>query len=545
MYSPARAILWQIFRRNQWGFVAAVAYLLFAIASSHLLTPYARAQWGQAGVEMVGLYLGAPCALILVLIIAAFCLSGSQAVEATPPAHMLVLPITARRLVAVPMIAGSAVVVVIWLIVAQLVLRPADVPAPLLWPAAVLVLFLAIFQALAWTPFTQKWIQGILTVAAGAGTFYWVLGGMAFGFARFGSTAEPFVATGSVAALVPLAYVAALSGVRMTRRGDSYDWRLWSRLMAALSAWRKPSEHPFSSARAAQIWLECRSVGWYPPLITVGVMSLMLFMLLTDPTDMDQTWKFLGIFMSLPLFMASMAGCALGNVNGLSSTAQQGQFLFVRPLSSVALVRDKLWMAALSTLACWAAILPFVSLFFFRPGFIQAVVGLAQSVPLWKLAIGVPLAMLMIVIITWKQLVEGFWIALTGRAWLINVITIGMVWLVFVAVGGGVGLNLYPEYQATAAAVGSKVVMIGVILKLVVAACVLTILLRGRLLPASFSLGMFGGWCLIVAGLAALVLWKVPPGLVPVSDLLGAIVLVIPFSRLMAMPLALEWNRHR
>mgnify|MGYP003353091037 CR=1 FL=1 len=50
MYAPARAILWQIFRRNQWGFAIAFAYLLLAIATSHLLTPYVRTHWGHAGV---------------------------------------------------------------------------------------------------------------------------------------------------------------------------------------------------------------------------------------------------------------------------------------------------------------------------------------------------------------------------------------------------------------------------------------------------------------------------------------------------------------
>src|SRR6478752_4171563 len=133
MYSPARAILVQIFRRNQWGFVAAIVYLLFAITTSHLLTPYARTHWGDTGVAFVGLYLGAPCALIMVLVIAAFCLSGSRSGETSPPAHMLVLPITVRTLVAVPMIAGAVTIVAVWMVVAVFVLRPADISAPLLW----------------------------------------------------------------------------------------------------------------------------------------------------------------------------------------------------------------------------------------------------------------------------------------------------------------------------------------------------------------------------------------------------------------------------
>jgi hypothetical protein len=232
-------------------------------------------------------------------------------------------------------------------------------------------------------------------------------------------------------------------------------------------------------------------------------------------------------------------------VNGLSANSKQGQFLFVRPLSSVAIVRDKLWMAALCTVACWLVIVPFSLLFILRPGFTQAIVELARSVPAWRLAVGVPLAMLLIAMITWKQTVEGFWIALTGRPWLTNVLGIGMVWLVFMAVCGGIWLSLNPDYQAAAAAVGSNLLMIAVVFKLLIGVMVLRALLRGRSLPVRFTLGLFGGWCLIVAGLAALVLWKIPPGLAPVTQIVCGIVLLIPFSRLAVMPLMLEWNRHR
>src|SRR4051812_23481340 len=93
--APVSAILWQIYWRNRWGFAAAAVYLLAAIATSHWLTPYARAHWGEAAVTMIGLYLGAPCAMIIVLVIAAFCMTGFRAGETVPPTHMLVLPISA------------------------------------------------------------------------------------------------------------------------------------------------------------------------------------------------------------------------------------------------------------------------------------------------------------------------------------------------------------------------------------------------------------------------------------------------------------------
>ncbi|HEY2415758.1 MAG TPA: hypothetical protein VGI40_26195 [Pirellulaceae bacterium] len=545
---PVRAILWQIYWRNRWGFAVAAAYLLMAITTSHLLTPYARTHWGDGAVTMVGLYLGAPCALIIVMVIASFCMSGNRMGEVCPPTHMLVLPVSSRMLVTVPMAAGAATVAVVWLIVAYFVLRPADVTAPILAPTAALTLFLTVFQALAWTPFAQKWIQGILTVVAGAATFGWVLGGIAFGFNRFGPAAEPFVAAFLVLALVPIAYWFALNGVTMGRRGDSYDWRLWSRLMERLAAWRKPAEHPFSSASAAQVWLELRSIGWYPPVMTLGVtLSFAPVVLLADPSDLGQTWKFLGIFVGLAILMATVSGGAMGNIGGIDVSAKSSyeSFLFARPISSPAVVRDKFLMGVLSTLAVWLAALPMGLLIFLRPGFGQTLMEIARQTPAWKVAVLPPLIAFFLLCVTWKQMVEGFWIGLTGRPWLVHLFTTAMVLLIIGGMGFGIWVNIYTDYQPLAKSVVPWIAAVCLVVKLVAAVFVMRALLSSQLLPIEHVGAMVALWVLIVALLGSISLWLVPSGAASMLDILGGIILLVPFSRLAGAPLAVEWNRHR
>jgi hypothetical protein len=52
-------------------------------------------------------------------------------------------------------------------------------------------------------------------------------------------------------------------------------------------------------------------------------------------------------------------------------------------------------------------------------------------------------------------------------------------------------------------------------------------------------------WCLVVGGLLLAAWWLLPAGLVPLTTISAAIILLVPFSRLAGAPLALHWNRHR
>ena len=125
--------------------------------------------------------MGVPCALVLDIVLTAFSLARVNAGETTPPSHMLVLPIRTQQMVATPMVAGSLVVVAVWLVIAWLILRPTGAVAPVWWPAAALVLFLTAFQAISWTPFAHEWMSLAATLAVTAGGFVLFLAAMLAG----------------------------------------------------------------------------------------------------------------------------------------------------------------------------------------------------------------------------------------------------------------------------------------------------------------------------------------------------------------------------
>ena len=137
MYSPARAILWQIFRRSRWGFAAAAAFLCLAVVLVHLLPTHWTIQMRDDQVPAAGWFLGVSCLYLNVVLMAAFGMSGADARNLTFASHMFVLPVRTRTLVAWPMLSGCVTVAVVWLITACLVFRPSGIAAPLWWYPAV------------------------------------------------------------------------------------------------------------------------------------------------------------------------------------------------------------------------------------------------------------------------------------------------------------------------------------------------------------------------------------------------------------------------
>jgi hypothetical protein len=179
------------------------------------------------------------------------------------------------------------------------------------------------------------------------------------------------------------------------------------------------------------------------------------------------------------------------------------------------------------------------------PTFRELIGELAQHVPAWKAATIPLLAMVLLLAVTWKQLVENFWITLTGRDWLMYVAIAAVTSLFFMGTGFGFWVFFHPDYQPAARAAVPWLMGLAALLKLLVAGTVLRALDRSQLLTRKSILMMFGMWCLVVLGLSSIALWRLPLDGVSAASIVTGIVLLIPFSRLAGAPLAVAWNRHR
>jgi hypothetical protein len=536
---PAQAILWSIFARFRWGFAAAGAFLLAAIALVRVLPEHWTIHLGESDLPAVAWFFGISCLFVNFMLIAAFSMSGDDARNYTFARHMFVLPLRTGTLAGWPMVSGCLTVAAFWLINAGLVFRPAGIAVPLWWPAAAFALFLAVFQALAWTPFVQRWLHGAMTLIVLVSPLL-VLLLMIFIDVRLNELA----ATAIFVALIPLAYLAARSGVARARRGEAYDWRAWGRFTAWLARRRPAASHPFRSMNRAQLWYECRA-HMIVPVFILCMLPCFLFVPAMGKDDVALGWRLLGIMLGAPVLVALLAGGTLGTLVDPMSRNASSTFVLARPMTTLAIVRSKLVAAAIMTAAIWILFAGYISLLLVRPGFIESIGRVAGSVPLWK-AIGYPLLVLsLLVLLTWKTMVESLWIGLAGRKWVETTVAFGLVGLVLAGAGCGLWIALHPQLHAPALAAVPWVMGLLLAMKLAAAAGVVYGLLRWRLTTTRGAALMALAWLVALCSFCALALAVLPPDLAPPSKVIPGIALFIPFARLAGAPLALQWNRCR
>jgi hypothetical protein len=543
MYSPAQAILWQIFGRYRWGFMSAGAFLLAAIVLTRMLPQHWTIHLQDAPMPAIGWFFGVSCMFVNVLLIVPFSMSGADTKNYAFARHMFVLPVRTGALVAWPLISGCLTVAAFWLINASLVLRPAGIAAPLWWPAAAIAFFLATFQALAWTPFAQRWLHGVLTAAV-LMTLLIALLVVMLATEALEIQRNELAATATLIGLIPIACLFAYLAVARARRSDFFDWRAWGRFLEWLAQRWPAASHPFRSISRAQLWYECRA-HLIVPVFIACMLPCVFFVPALDRHNVALGWRLLGILLCAPLLVGMLAGGTLGALVDPLSKQQSSAFLLVRPISSLSIVRSKLVIAAVMTLAIWILFLGYISLLLTRPGFPQSIAEVASSVPAWKAVAYPSLAFSLLILFSWKSMVETLWIGLAGRKWVENTVAFGAAGLTFVAVGSVLTLVFLPQLRAPA--LDALPWLVGLLLALKIAAAALVVygLLHWRLTTAGGAAMMVTIWLAVVLSLSALTLALLPREYAQARQVIPGIALFIPFARLAGAPLALQWNRHR
>jgi hypothetical protein len=539
MHSPALALAWQLWGRHRLA-LAVACLLLFAFAGLfHALPSGTLEPWHGALSSF-------QFAMVLVYVASVFAYgfdSRMEAPESGFPARLFTLPVRTRVLVGWPMVQGVATVALLWAAWAFFVLRPCRIEVPLALTTLLAGAFTAVLQALLWLPFGLPWVRLVTALLVLPVLLLAPLYGPLFG------ATEPGLRV-CFAALIPLAYGVALAGVARARRGETSDWRgLFRPLRSAARrpAWRPP---PFSSPARAQLWFERRRRFLSFPLVVGCFATFHLAIVHWIELTEDGKIRLGSNFLFFPLLVAPFVGCYLGRLGTSAGNPYQlSAFTATRPISSGALVAAKLQVAALSTLAAWAVVLLAASVWFLDAGgFAQLPKWwehLRQQHPAWKLGAAVLLAAAVLLLLTWRLLVENLWIGLTGRPWVFRGcllaystgFTLAVIRFARLADEPGFIDRLreaLPWWAGTA-----------VLLKLLASAWALRALVRRELLEARTLKRLLGGWLLAAAALFALAYAVVPSEAVSLPLLAFGVVLCLPLARIAAAPLALEWNRHR
>ena len=545
MRSPAAAIAWEFRRRHQWALIALVVYLLvLAMLKPLILAPGQVASLFPPD-GMAGLLI-APFMMTFMYFVAGFSfgLAGDLAArQSIYPARMFARPVTTAALAGWPMLYGTAAMASLWLTMALFARWSWGIDLPLIWPALLAAAFLAWMQALAWMPYGLPGLRLIVAVLTLISLDAVIMLALHF------KAPEPLMVA-FLAPQLPLAYLAARHAVARARRGDVPDWRgmFVRQQIAGVPPNRRDS---LASPARAQVWFEWRQHGWSLPGWVGILLPFELALLFLADTNAPSLvyYTLLVVLLTPPVIAAFVAATVSKSDPHARDVYGMTPFIATRPLTSAALVAAKLTMTIWTTLAAWLLVLVAIPLALSLSGTWQAVIEPANRA---IDAIGTPRAIVIVLLLfsgllasTWKQLVQGLYIGLTGRAWLIKA-NAALLLSILVVIGPLADWIAENKYVLAALWDALPWILAGLMcVKLSAAAWAATRIYHSRLLSDRTLVTGAAVWLAAVLTLRALLVWLVDTPLIPSYLLTLVAILAIPLARLSAAPLALAWNRHR
>ena len=421
-------------------------------------------------------------------------------------------------------------------------MQPCGINLPLLLPALALATTLAFFQAIAWAPFGHMLIRApVVIVLAPAMVVAPIWAVEIRGF-------RPVLYWVVLPCYLAAAYAVAVAGVARERRGD-----LNAKLTGVLD-WLvdrvRGRGRPFGSADRAQLWFEWRGSGYvYPCFVALLLLpSLIVAACLGNP-DVAAAGLILAVIVFFMGFLAALIGGGFAKTHFQAREAGLSPFTLARPMSSGGLVAAKLKTAALSGLAGWVVVALVVPPFFALMGYAGPLATLwGRLLPdrsLLEVLVIVPLMVAALLVLTWKGLVGGLTVGLTGRPWIgvVNVL------VTYIAVGGamllGRWLQMHPEAHRPFLLALPWLLGLAVTIKAFAACWALRAASRRGHISTRTLRGGLVLWLATAIGLFVLLWTHLPAENRSVALVLPGVFLALPLARLAAAPLALDLQRHR
>lgn len=542
MRTPAAAIAWEFRQRHRLGAIAVLATLL-ALGGIRIavLTTEAHLEFHDITLALlVPLPLAGTFLYLLALF--TFGISGDLAArESMYPTRMFTLPISSAALAGWPMLYGCLSMMLLWFAMRITGTFPPGFEPPTFWPALFAASLLAWMQALTWMPYPLRGMRIVVSIVLLISIDVVVLTAIEF-------KARERTMLFLLAPLIPLAYLMAVSAVSRARRGDVPAWSVTERFARAFQG--SAPRGDFTSPAHAQLWFEWRQYGRSLPLLVGIVLPFGLLLLVPFRETPAVVIEVVAGALLMPAFLAGFVAATVGK-SSANASGSYGitPFLATRPVPDRSLVVAKWQAALLSTLLAWLVVAVAVPAALTWADAWDPVAAIGRDV---DDALGRPRAILLGILIltfligaTWKQLVQGLYLAMSGHDWTVKgaafatltLVTAGFLllgWLLDSRSRIVVAMSAIPWLMATLVAI-----------KLALAMWVMArgtergLFTRRQLVLAAvawdvFVLALYGGLALII-----------PAILVRRHHLLVIAILAVPFVRLLAAPLAIATNRHR
>ena len=542
MRSPAAAVAWEFHYRQRWYLMVLAVYVLVLGLIKPLFFEDTTRVFdlgdGYAAFAVV------PFSVTFMYFIAVFTfgMTGDLAArQSIYPPRMFTLPVSTAALAGWPMLYGIATMATMWTVVRVLARWPWQMELPVVWPGFLGAAVLAWMQVFTWMPYGLRGLRVITAVTVLISLDVAVILAIEYQWSETAMVAM-------LAPQLPLAYACAVAVVARARRGDVPDWSLRPRARIADAARLRP---PFRSGAAAQSWFEWRRHGRALPVLVALVVPFELSVLFISGYGSE--WFVFEVVTALLLTPIGMAAFAAATVSKANPFARDvygvSPFNATKPLTSVQMIAAKLKMAVWSTLAAWLILLAFMAIGFTWSGADRVLIEWAKilddQLGRPRAVIAALMVLAGLISLTWTMLVQGLYIGLTGRQWLVR--TIGMATLMFFMVIGPIFETIADSTAALRWLWDNWTIFPAmlVVLKMIAAIVVAMRLSRSGLIADRTLVAGAAAWAVTVFALyAVFVWWADTPALPPHVFLLIAI-LAVPLVRISAAPLALDWNRHR
>jgi hypothetical protein len=421
--SPSIALMWDIWLRHRTLVRLLIAVSIFAFLLNAALPESFRMYKDDPStfdvhdaVRVVN-FLLMLTALLLFLTIYSQTELNPQTGTRGFPHRLFTLPLTSFHLVALPTFLGMAAFEVLCLFWQSLIFREGVQVGGLMVIAA----YIIAHQTILWT---LPALGSLRVLVIGIVGIVFIV---AFGLPTFPQEALPWwlrenFLTVWLTAMAFGGFVTSWIYVSRQRSGGGSGRHWATTIVDRISDVLPRRTAPFSSAAAAHFWFEWRSSGFLLPLLVGATLIVVIAPLSWYMRDGGgNTMRILAATLAMPIALALPVGKALSKPEWWSNEMFMPSFVAVRPLTNADFVITKMKVAALSAAISWLLVGVFISVWLGmwasldRFNFLRVTLWSLYGrslYPQYGLAV---LLFVTGILLTWRFLVSGLWLGLSGN----------------------------------------------------------------------------------------------------------------------------------
>ena len=418
--SPITALIWEIRLRNRRWIWSIIGTFLFGWVSNFVLQDtFFSSRAGRNTLSAFNETLTF-ASLLIVFAIFNYTEYDAQRGWAGFPDRLFTLPVPTLLLVGVPIGLGIFAVELVYVGWVKLVFAHDEVAKPALI-ALLIGAFMVVYQSTLWI---LARFGALRMVVLGVVGISFIVVNVLSSFPQ--DSLSPWLSENILSALTAgaalIAFVAAWIHVARQRSGGTSRRNSVKAIIERITDALPRRTTPFSSPEAAQFWFEWRRSGLLFPLCIAGMLLLViapLSWLLRN--EADSTLRILTVTLAMPMILGLPFGKGFSKPDFWSTDLSVPAFLAVRPLATGEIIVIKMKVAALSAAVSWVLVLMFLSIWLPLWASLDALIpirrflrSLSDNSVSPQYAFGA-LSILVGMFVTWRFLISGMWIGLSGN----------------------------------------------------------------------------------------------------------------------------------